>query len=151
MVGHIFFSRHCIARAATVNTNTPRQHPFQKCIGFLLLFDQLSGSFHNKLLQVVRVLFHHVHDVVKDVCFPVEWTTTKKGHFVILQENKTALAEVLYVTVTEATFYEWNLTKWRQFSNPCVFPVFDHEFRHDIVLPCSLRHKFMCPLIDNKN
>lgn len=56
----------------TINTNLPRQHPFQKCIGFLLLFDQLPGSLHNQLLQVIRVLFHHVHYVVKDVCFPVE-------------------------------------------------------------------------------
>ena len=67
-------------RRTTLNTNTPWQHPFQKCVGFLLLFDQLTGSLHNKLLQVVRVLFHHVHDVVKDVRFPVEWTT-KQGHF----------------------------------------------------------------------
>ena len=92
-------------RPATVNTNTPRQHPFQKCIGFLLLFDQLSGPLNNKLLQVVRVLFHHVHDVVKDVCFPVEWTT-KRDTSVMLQENKTAIAEVLPVTATAATFYE---------------------------------------------
>lgn len=62
-----------------INTNLPRQHPFQKRIGFLLLFDQLPGSLHNQLLQVVRVLFHHVHYVVKDVCFPVE-RTTKKEH-----------------------------------------------------------------------
>ena len=66
----------CLMRASDTNCQrsqySPWQHSLQQCICFLFLLDQLSCSLHNKFLQVICVLFHHIHDVIKYISFPVE-------------------------------------------------------------------------------
>lgn len=60
--------------SCAVAEDSPWKHSLQQSVCFLLLFNQLTGSLHHQLLQVIRVLLHHVNYVVKDVGFPVEWS-----------------------------------------------------------------------------
>lgn len=49
----------------------PWQHSFQQSVSLLLFFDQLTSSFNHQFFQVISVLFHHINNVVKNVCFPL--------------------------------------------------------------------------------
>ena len=56
----------------------PWKHPFQESVCLFLLLDQLTGSFHDQFLQIIRILLHHVDYVIKDVGFPLERNNRKE-------------------------------------------------------------------------
>ena len=55
----------------------------------------MPGSFHYQLFQVVRILFHHVNYVIKDVGFPVE-RNSKKEKKTVNKPEKDFLPVLLY-------------------------------------------------------
>ena len=64
-----------------------RQHPEQQSVGFLLLLDELLGSLLHYLLQIERVLLHHVQDVVHDVN-PVREKRQSPGALLVITARK---------------------------------------------------------------
>ena len=69
-----------------------RQHPEQQSVGFLLLLDELLGSLLHYLLQIERVLLHHVQDVVHDVN-PVREKRQSPGALLVITVRKQSLGQ----------------------------------------------------------